>query len=142
MSVPRYCLLIVGIAVWMVLVGCQGPQPAPDKPAFSEYQSPYPKGSGVAISPALEADAIRSLRQYVKQQYGVDKFEIVARASLGPAQPFSIDGAGRLVAGSLHEVWTVMVSGRRVELEFVMISDGRRGNTVGFREYHPPAAPR
>jgi hypothetical protein len=142
MTAPRYSLLIVGVAAWMALVGCQGSQPASDKPAFSDYQSPYPKGSGVAISPALEADAVRSLVQYAKQQYGVEKFEITARESIGPAQPFSIDGTGRLVAGSLHEVWTVVISGRLVQLEFIMISDGRRGNTVGFREYHPQAATR
>ena len=99
------------------------------------YRSPYPKGSGVAISPVLEEDAVRSLKQYLKQQYGAETFEILARESIAPAKEFAIDAQGRLVAGELHEVWTIKHSGKVVKLEFIMFPDGRRGNTVGFKEY-------
>ena len=124
----------------MVLVcaafsGCQSTTPANDQPAFAGYQSPYPKGSGVAISPLLEEDAIRSLKQYLKQKFGDDAFEILARESIGVAREFAIDAQGRLVAGELHEVWTIKHAGKVMKLEFIMFPDGRRGNTVGFKEY-------
>lgn len=131
----RYVSLIAIILVSAALGGCQSTATQDNQPAFASYQSPYPQGSGVAISPVLEEDAIRSLKQYLKQQYGTEAFEILARESIGPAKDFAIDGKGRLVAGQLHEIWTIKHSGKVVKLEFIMFSDGRRGNTVGFKEY-------
>ena len=118
------------------LSGCSNNAGANRRPAFSAYQSPYPKGSGVAISPILEEDAIRSLKIYLKQKHEDDSFEIISRAPLGQARDFMIDEKGGLVAGALDEIWTINQSGRISKYEFIMYSDGKRGNTVGFREYH------
>ena len=116
------------------LSGCQS-SGGSRAPAFSGYESPYPKGSAVAISPALERDAIRSLQSYLRKQYGDDRFEITARRTLGPRQEFIIDSKGRMVSGDLHEVWTINIFGKMTEHEFIMYPDGKGGNFVGFREY-------
>lgn len=129
---PFLGVALLGCATF---TGCQSNPAADAQPAFASYQSPYPKGGGVAISPSLEEDAIRSLKKYLHQQYGSDSFEIIAREMLGPAKEFLIDGKGRLVAGELHEVWTLKLSGKVLKLEFIMFPDGKRGNTVGFKEY-------
>lgn len=131
----RYIGLLAIILVSAAFTSCQSTATPDGQPAFASYKSPYPKGSGVAISPVLEEDAIRNLKQYLKQQYGTDTFEILARESIGPARDFAIDGKGRLVAGQLHEIWTIKHSEKVVKLEFIMFPDGRRGNTVGFKEY-------
>lgn len=102
---------------------------------FGAYKSPYPGNSGVTISSALEKDAITSLRVYLKQVHGNDKLEIIDRQSLEENPEFVIDGLGRLVAGTLHEVWTIKRGDQTEKLEFIMMPDGKRGNTVGFRPY-------
>ena len=101
----------------------------------SLIKAPYPGNSSVAISPSLEIDAITSLRSYLSQIHGSDEFEIIDRQTLGEAEEFAIDGLGRLVTGSLHEVWTIIRDHKTEKLEFIMVSNGNRGNTVGFREY-------
>lgn len=128
------------VALSLALAGCEtvdNPPAAkePPQPAFAGYNSPYPGQSGVGISPALEQDAIRSLRFYLKKEHGSEAFEIVDRQTLGAAPDFMIDNLGRLVAGSLHEVWTIRRDGKVEKLEFIMFSDGKRGNTVGFKTY-------
>lgn len=131
----RNLTLIAGLLMCAAFPGCQNSTHSDAPPAFASYQSPYPKGSGVAISRSLEEDAIRSLQKYLHQQYGSDAFEILARETLGAAKAFFIDEKGRLVSGELHEVWTLKLSGKVTKLEFIMFSDGKRGNTVGFKEY-------
>jgi hypothetical protein len=126
----RFVVLTVAA---LVLASCASTDSGP---SFAGYQSPYPKGSAVAVSPELEGDAIRSLKRYLRQQYGTEEFEILARESVGKMKEFIIDGKGRLVAGELHEIWTVKHSGRVVKHEFIMFPDGKRGNFVGFREIH------
>lgn len=114
------------------LAGCETTN---NQPAFVGYKSSYPGNSGVSISPALEQDAIKSLRAYLKQMHGSTDFEIIDRKALGEVKGFVIDGLGRLVTGSLHEVWTIRRGDKIEQLEFIMFSDGNRGNTVGFKEY-------
>lgn len=126
------------LSIFLICVGLVGCETAGGggQPAFAGYKSPYAGNSGVGISPALERDAIKSLRAYLQQLHGSDEFEIVDRRSLDEAPQFVIDGLGRLVAGSLHEVWTIKRAGRTEQLEFIMFSDGQRGNTVGFKKYN------
>lgn len=129
------------LASVLALTGCETTNPpppaakAPEQPAFAGYKSPYPGNSGVSISPVLEQDAIRSLRWYLRQLPSAEEFEIVDRQTLGEPAEFMIDGAGRLAGGSLHEVWTIRHEGKVEKLEFIMFSDGKRGNTVGFKPY-------
>ena len=131
MKSPRTLQLSILIScLW--LVGCETTS---NRPAFAGYKSPYQGNSGVSVSPALEQDAIKSLRAYLKQVYGSTDFEIIDRKALGEIKGFVIDGRGRLVTGSLHEVWTIRRGDKVEQLEFIMFSDGNRGNTVGFKEY-------
>ena len=128
-------LLILGLLSFCALFSACSSIAPYREPAFSGYESPYPKGSAVAISPAMERDAIRSLQAYLRKQYGDDRFEITARRSFGPLKSFIIDSKGRLVSGDLHEIWTIDIFGTLTEHEFIMYPDGKGGNYVGFREY-------
>jgi hypothetical protein len=108
---------------------------AKEDKGLPKYDSPYPPQSGVAISRTLEQDAIKSLKLFLKKQYGKAEFEILARRTIGEMK-FAVDGKGRLILGQLHEVWTIRRAGAKLDLEFIMVPDGKGGNTVGFREYH------
>ena len=83
----------------------------------------------------MEGDAIRSLQKYLKKQYGVETFEIIARRPLGQLKKLIIDNKGRLVIGEIHEIWTINIFEKMTEHEFIMYPDGKGGNYVGFREY-------
>ena len=130
----KYPTILSALLATAVLAGCQSASMSDSRPAFSAYQSPYPKGSGVAISKILEDDAIRSLKLFLKQRRGSDSFEIVARESSGPKE-FLVDGKGRLAGGYLHEIWTIRHGGEVKKYEFIMYPDGKGGNTVGFKDY-------
>ena len=131
----KYPPILIALLATAVLSGCQSASTPDSRPAFAAYQSPYPKGSGVAISKTLEDDAIHSLKLFLKQQRGNDSFEIVARESFGSAKQFFVDGKGRLAGGELHEIWTIRHAGEVKKYEFIMFSDGKGGNTVGFKDY-------
>jgi len=131
----KYPEILVSLLATAVLAGCQSATTANPGPAFAAYRSPYPKSSGVAISRVLEEDAIHSLKVYLKQKRGSDSFEIVERKSFGAAKDFFVDGKGRLVGGSLHEIWTIRHASEVRKYEFIMFPDGQGGNTVGFKDY-------
>lgn len=137
MAIPRaFSLCVLVSCLW--LTGCVSTDSslsASDHAVFGAYKSSYPGNSGVTISSTLEKDAITSLKAYLKQLHGSAKFEIIDRQSLEAKPEFVMDGLGRLVAGSLHEVWTIKRGDQTEKLEFIMFSDGKRGNTVGFRPY-------
>lgn len=117
----------------LVSGGCQSKHSG--GPIFSGYESPYPKGSAVAISPALELPAIRSLKGILQKQYGDDRFDIIARRSAGPVNRLIIDSRGRLWKGDIHEVWTVEVFGRAIEYELMMKPTGKGEALIEFKKY-------
>lgn len=108
--------------------GCQS------RPAHQGYISPYPKGSMVAASPRLEADAIKHLRNYLNQKYGKPDFEIISRSPKGESESLIIDSKGRLWRGTINEIWVVRSGGVTRKHEFIMYPDGKGGNFVGFKE--------
>jgi len=137
MAIPRAFSLCVLVSC-LGLSGCVSTDSslsASEHAVFGAYKSPYPGNSGVTISATLEKDAITSLRAYLKRLHGSAQFEIIDRQSLEAKPEFIIDGLGRLVAGTLHEVWTIKRGDQTEKLEFIMYPDGQLGNTVGFRPY-------
>ena len=124
MNTLRFALLL-GL---VVSAGCQS------RPAHEGYVSPYPKGSIVAVSPRLEGDAIKHLKNYLKQQYGSADFVIIARSSKGKVEDLIIDSKGRLWSGTINEIWEVQNAGVTKKHEFIMYPDGNGGNFVGFKE--------
>jgi hypothetical protein len=114
----------------ILLTGCV----TTESPVAS-YQSPYPGNSSVAVSPLLEKEAIEGLGKYLKDTQGIDSFEILKRESYGPPKEIYINGRGQLVAGELHEIWTIKHSGTVQKHEFIMYSDGNLGNSMGFKKH-------
>ena len=111
-----------------LLAGCQS------RPSFEGYVSPYPKGSIVAVSPRLESDAVKHLKNCLNQKYGSSEFEIVSRSSKGNVEDLIIDNRGRLWKGTINEIWEVRNAGATRKHEFIMYPDGKGGNYVGFKE--------